>query len=173
MLRITASVCAYSADQIGNGLSAGRARAAVAETVMELEHAASELRRLALARLAPAERRRLVLELARLGLSQRRIAAALGVSRATVQADLRCGSRLVGSQPLRSVARCPVVDTERDGAGNYELRDEVVRGVEVVAVYWVGKDRPPSRLLNLDQSRVPLLAQALRQYLASGPADTG
>lgn len=54
--------------------------------------------------------------------------------------------------------------------GHYELRDEVVRGVRVVGVWWIDQGHR-SRLLNLDADRVPLLGEAVADYLASSPAD--
>jgi DNA-directed RNA polymerase specialized sigma24 family protein len=86
-LRITASIAAYSAEQIGNGLSPQAAQQAALDVAGELEAVAGKLRRLALARLNPAERRALVAELAHEGMSNVRIGAALGVHETTVRRD--------------------------------------------------------------------------------------
>ena len=89
-LTIAAAVAAYAAGQIGNGLGPEEARRAAVEAAAELEAVAGTLRRLArLDRLDPAGRRRLVADLAASGMSQRRIAAAVGVSKRTVFDDLR------------------------------------------------------------------------------------
>jgi transposase len=89
VLTVASAVAAYSARSIGNGLSPAEASRAALATAAELEHVAGTLRRLArLDRLDPPERRRLVAELAASGMSQRAIAAAVGVDKRTVWGDL-------------------------------------------------------------------------------------
>ena len=89
-LTIASDLAAYAAGQIGNGLSPEQARRAAIDAAAELENLAGTLRRLArLDRPDPAGRRRLVADLAASGMSQRRIAAAVGVSKRTVFDDLR------------------------------------------------------------------------------------
>ena len=56
-------------------------------------------------------------------------------------------------------------------AGRYEVRDEIVLGVEVVGVWWIGEAAPPSLMIRLDRERVPMLAEALAEYLDGNPAD--
>jgi len=93
-LTIASAVAAYSARSIGNGLSPEQARAATLTTAVELEHIAGTLRRLArLDLLDRPERRRLVAELAATGMSQRAIAAAVGVDKRTVWDDLQRSRR--------------------------------------------------------------------------------
>jgi Homeodomain-like domain len=89
-LRVAEAVARYGAEAVGNGLGPEEARRAAVEVAVELEHVAATLRRLArTARLDPAGRRVLVVDLAASGLSQRAIAARLGVSKRTVFDDLR------------------------------------------------------------------------------------
>lgn len=52
--------------------------------------------------------------------------------------------------------------------GRYEVRDTTRLGVPVVEVRWAVPGQPPSLVLVLDASRVPLLCQALRAYLDGG-----
>jgi hypothetical protein len=88
VLTVASAVAGYAAGQIGNGLGPEEARRAALDAAGELELIAGTLRRIALARLGPPERRRLVAELAASGMSQRRIAAAVGVAKRTVWGDL-------------------------------------------------------------------------------------
>jgi hypothetical protein len=55
-------------------------------------------------------------------------------------------------------------------AGRYEVRDEIVLGVEVVGVWWVAQAAPPSLMIRLGRERVPMLAEALSEYLDRNPA---
>jgi hypothetical protein len=55
-------------------------------------------------------------------------------------------------------------------AGRYEVRDEIVLGVEVVGVWWVAEAAPPSLVIRLARERVPMLAEALAEYLGGDPA---
>lgn len=87
VLRVGESMCGYAAAQLANGLFPGAARQAALDVAGELEDVAGKLRRLALIRLNPAERRALVAELAREGMSNVRIGAALGVHETTVRRD--------------------------------------------------------------------------------------
>jgi transposase len=118
VLTVASAVAAYSARSIGNGLSPAEASRAALATAAELEHIAATLRRLArLDLLDRAERRRLVAELAATGMSQRAIAAAVGVDKRTVWGDLHGlatnvphpgrvsinPSAASGSSPLRTV----------------------------------------------------------------------
>jgi hypothetical protein len=48
--------------------------------------------------------------------------------------------------------------------GRYELRDEIVLGVEVAGVYWVDQGQR-SLVIRLARDRVALLAEALDSYL--------
>jgi hypothetical protein len=77
-LRIGASLCEYTAEQVGNGLTPQDARRAVVEVAAELADLAEQLRRLA--RLRPADRRSLAAAWAGLGMSRTEIARRLGVS---------------------------------------------------------------------------------------------
>ena len=58
-------------------------------------------------------------------------------------------------------------------SSRYVVRDELVRGVEVTAVWWVVDGEPAVLLVNLARDRVPLLAEALARYLAGDPPRTG
>ena len=89
VLRVGESMCGYAAAQLANGLSPEQARQAALDVAAELEITAGKLRRLALARLDPAERRALVVELASTGMSQRQIAVRVGRSKRTVWGYLR------------------------------------------------------------------------------------
>jgi hypothetical protein len=90
VLRLAAAIAEYGAGQVGNGLGPDQARRAVVDAAAELEAAAAALRRLArLDRLDPAGRRRLAAELAADGISQRQIAARLGVTKKVIWDDLR------------------------------------------------------------------------------------
>lgn len=91
-LRLAGSLCIYCADQLGNGLSAEDARLATVEAAAELAEAAAVLRRLA--RLDPAGRRALAVQLAGAGMGQTEIAVRLGVSQRTVWGYL--GRRVPG-----------------------------------------------------------------------------
>jgi hypothetical protein len=55
--------------------------------------------------------------------------------------------------------------------GHYEVRTETRLGVPVAAIYWASGHGPASCLTTLAPERVPLLAEALNAWLASGPAD--
>lgn len=79
-LRIAASIAAYSAERIGNGLSPQEATRATADAARELELIVGQLRRLTRRNLAPAERRALAVQLVAEGLTQRQAAAQIGVS---------------------------------------------------------------------------------------------
>lgn len=87
VLRLAASIAAYAAGQIGNGLGPAEARRAALDAADELETAAVRLRRLT--RLDRAQRRELVAALAAEGWSQQRIAELVGVDKRTVWNDLR------------------------------------------------------------------------------------
>jgi hypothetical protein len=50
--------------------------------------------------------------------------------------------------------------------GRYEVRTETRLGVQVAAIYWHGGDGPATCLTTLAPERVPLLAEALAEYLA-------
>jgi DNA-binding NarL/FixJ family response regulator len=89
MLQISASTCTYAAAQLGDGIGPAEARQTALFVAGELAVMAAALRRLALARLDPAERRRLVAELAASGMSQKQVAEQLGVAKRTVWGDLR------------------------------------------------------------------------------------
>ncbi len=90
VLRVAEAVARYGAEAVGNGLGPEEARRAVVEAAAELEMIAGNLRRLArTARLDPAGRRVLVVDLAASGLSQRAIAARLGVTKKVIWDDLR------------------------------------------------------------------------------------
>lgn len=91
VLTVASAVAAYAARSVGNGLGPEEARRAAVEAAAELEIIAANLRRLARTapRLDPAGRRVLAADLAASGLSQRAIAARLGVSKRTVFDDLR------------------------------------------------------------------------------------
>ncbi len=76
--------------------------------------------------------------------------------------------------PSPTVAIFTHMDTERDGNGRYELKDETRLDVEVVGVYWVGEGGPPSLLVVLgSRERVQLLGEAVARYLTGRPADAG
>jgi DNA-binding NarL/FixJ family response regulator len=94
-LRLAASTAEYAGRQIANGLGPEAARRAALDAAGELELIAGTLRRLAL---DPAERRRLIAELASSGLSQRRIAGQIGLSRWTVRGYLRATPARRGTQ---------------------------------------------------------------------------
>jgi DNA-binding CsgD family transcriptional regulator len=77
-LRMAASMAAYAAGQVGNGLTPAQARQALVEAAMELEAVAAAVRRLA--RLRARERARLARLLAAQGCGTQEIATRLGVS---------------------------------------------------------------------------------------------
>jgi DNA-directed RNA polymerase specialized sigma24 family protein len=88
-LKLAEAIAGYGARQAGNGLGPAEAARTLVEVARELENLAGNLRRLAaLDGLDPAARRRLVVQLAADGWSQRKIAAAVGVSKRTVWDDL-------------------------------------------------------------------------------------
>jgi Homeodomain-like domain-containing protein len=90
VLTIASAIADYGARSIGNGLGPDEARRAAVEVAVELEHVAATLRRLARTdRLDPAGRRALAAELAADGISQRQIAARLGVTKKVIWDDLR------------------------------------------------------------------------------------
>ncbi len=80
LLRVVSATAAYAAGQLANGLSPQQARVAALEAAAEMEQAASVLRALTLARLTPAERRRLAVQLVASGTSQREAARQVDVS---------------------------------------------------------------------------------------------
>ena len=86
-LRLAESMCAYAADQIGNGLTPEQARDAALETAGELVAVAAVVRRAAWT--TTADRRRLAAMMAGRGLPTGQIAARLGVSDWTVRSYLR------------------------------------------------------------------------------------
>jgi hypothetical protein len=81
-LRLIADVAAYASVQAGNGLGPAEARRVIIDAAEELAVAAGRLRHLA--RLGPAERRRLALLLTAQGLSGVEVAARLGIGRQSV-----------------------------------------------------------------------------------------
>jgi DNA-binding NarL/FixJ family response regulator len=84
-LRIIGAIVSYSAAQLADGMwSPAEARAAALDVATELELTARALRRIAAGQLDPAERRRMVAELAADGLSQRQMAARIGVHQRTI-----------------------------------------------------------------------------------------
>jgi DNA-directed RNA polymerase specialized sigma24 family protein len=78
LLRVTASICAYTTVQIGNGLNPEEARQAVMETAGELAAVVVALRRLA--RLPARERAAVARLMAGRGMGTQEIANRLGVS---------------------------------------------------------------------------------------------
>ena len=82
-LLLAESLCAYAADQIGNGLSAEQARLAALEMAGELTAVAAVLRRVGW--LTVAERRALAVQFHRFGMPTRQIADRLGVSDRSVR----------------------------------------------------------------------------------------
>jgi hypothetical protein len=78
ILRVTEALLGESAAQLGNGLGPEQARMAVVEVAGELAAVAESLRRLA--RLPPAERGALAVQLAKRGYGTQDIATRLGVS---------------------------------------------------------------------------------------------
>ena len=76
-LLLAESLCAYAADQIGNGLSAEQARLAALEMAGELTAVAQVLRKAAW--VSTADRRALAVELRGLGYPTKAIADRLGV----------------------------------------------------------------------------------------------
>jgi hypothetical protein len=77
LLRLMASACGYSAEQISNGMSPAQARQAVVEMAGEFAVAAESLRRLA--RLPARQRAALAAFLAGQGMGTQEIATRLGV----------------------------------------------------------------------------------------------
>ena len=100
-LTIASALAAYAAGQIGNGLSPEEARRAAVDAAAELENLAGNLRRLARTapRLDPAGRRALAVDLAASGLSQRAIAARLGVTKKVIWDDLRRAGWVYSGSP--------------------------------------------------------------------------
>jgi DNA-directed RNA polymerase specialized sigma24 family protein len=78
LLRVTAAICAYTTEQIGNGMNPEEARQAVIETAGELAAVVVALRRLA--RLPARERAAVARLMAGRGMGTQEIAARLGVS---------------------------------------------------------------------------------------------
>jgi DNA-binding CsgD family transcriptional regulator len=90
VLKVAEAIARYGSEQINNGLGPEQARRAALDAANGLEQIAGELRRLTrTARIDLAGRRALTVELSADGLSQRAIAARLGVSKKTVYDDLR------------------------------------------------------------------------------------
>ena len=94
ILQISEATCRYGAAQLLNGLGPGEARDAALFVAGELELAAAALRKLT--RLGPAERRRLAVQLVRLGWSKQAVAVQLGVSDRTVRGYFRPGPGRAG-----------------------------------------------------------------------------
>ena len=103
VLRVAEAVARYGAEAVGNGLGPEEARRAVVEAAAELEMIAGNLRRLARTapRLDPAGRRALAVDLAADGISQRQIAARLGVTKKVVWDDLRRAGWVYPGSPPR------------------------------------------------------------------------
>jgi DNA-binding CsgD family transcriptional regulator len=97
-LRMAASMAAYAATQVGDGLTPAQARQALVEAAMELEAVAASVRRLA--RLRARERARLARLLAAQGHGTQEIATRLGVSAHT--AWHYCHGRRGDGQPWAS-----------------------------------------------------------------------
>ena len=91
ILQIGEATCRYGASQLLNGLGAEEAREVAVFVAGELELTAAALRRLT--RLSGPERRRLAVQLVRLGWSKHRVAVQLGVSDSAVRGWLRSRSR--------------------------------------------------------------------------------
>jgi len=83
LLRLIADLAAYSAAQIGNGLSPAEARLAVGQVAGDLAETAARLRRMARP-LEAAERRRTVGVLFAQGMSGAQVAARVGLSEKSV-----------------------------------------------------------------------------------------
>jgi hypothetical protein len=55
-------------------------------------------------------------------------------------------------------------------AGHYEVRDHTVNRATVLAVWWVSPEPGTTGIVfTIDHERLPLLAEALAEYLAGHP----
>ena len=102
-LNIVSAIAAYSAREVGNGLSPESARRAVVDAAAELERAASRLRRLAGRPRAPdtGARRVVAGELAAAGVPAAQVAVRLGVHVSTVRKWRRRAAGLPRGGDLR------------------------------------------------------------------------
>jgi hypothetical protein len=58
----------------------------------------------------------------------------------------------------------------RDQTGRYEVRALSRMGVELVGIWWCPPGEPPMKVAEMVPERLPLLAEALAEYLAPGRA---
>ena len=56
---------------------------------------------------------------------------------------------------------------DRRATGRYEVRELTRMGVELVGIWWCPPGEPPIPITELVPERVPLLAEALAEYLAA------
>jgi hypothetical protein len=57
--------------------------------------------------------------------------------------------------------------------GRYEVRELTRMGGQLVEIAWCPPGEPLIKVTEMVPERVPLLAAALADYLAGGPADAG
>lgn len=57
--------------------------------------------------------------------------------------------------------------------GRFEVRELTRMGVQLVEIVWCPPGEPPIKVCEMVPERVGLLAEALAEYLAGGPADAG
>ena len=57
--------------------------------------------------------------------------------------------------------------------GHYEVRSETRVGVQLCALYWCEPGQRAMPFFTISPDRLPLLAAALNEHLAGGPADAG
>jgi hypothetical protein len=50
--------------------------------------------------------------------------------------------------------------------GHYEVRDLTRMGLRLVQIVWCPPGEPPIKMMEVVPERLPLLAEALREYLA-------
>lgn len=110
ILQITEATARYAASQVADGIGPAEARQTALFVAGELEVTAVALRRLALARLDPAQCRAMAVELVESGVSVRRAAELVGRSRRTVRGYLGSGSGH-RARSARRLADCGLDDT--------------------------------------------------------------
>jgi len=73
-------------------------------------------------------------------------------------------------QPGRHTRRAlRAVRRDRRATGHFEVRELTRMGVELAVIWWCPPGEPPIRCFEVAPARVPLLAEALAEYLRPRP----
>ena len=65
---------------------------------------------------------------------------------------------------LRAVRR------DRRATGHFQVRELTRMGVELVGIWWCPPGEPPIKVAEMVPERLPLLAEALNNYLGGSPS---